>query len=226
MQYFYKPNRSILSLGSSLAMLILAGCTSASPGVSPFSDTSGLMAESSRIGSNPAQEFQNPERVTILGYDQDAMEPFISVDGQYLLFNNLNSAPVNTNLLYATRIDDLTFQYQGEILGVNTSELEGTPTMDQNNRLYFISVANYGDRFSTIYQGNFNAGEVSNVQLVENISRERFGFVNFDVETSIDGSELYFVDSWFGVALEGPKTANLVLAKRNGSGFAVASNSA
>src|ERR1700729_1395533 len=61
--------------------------------------------------------FTNPQPVTIKGYSQDAMEPFISPDGNYLFFNNSNAPTVNTNLFYATRIDDVTFQFQGEIGG-------------------------------------------------------------------------------------------------------------
>jgi hypothetical protein len=61
------------------------------------------------------------------------MEPSISRDGQYLFFNNSNDPSVNTNLHWAERIDDLTFQYRGEIAGVNTTSLEGVASMDRNN---------------------------------------------------------------------------------------------
>src|SRR5713101_10095004 len=69
--------------------------------------------------------FTNPERVTIDGYDKDAMEPFISLDGKYLFFNDSNNPPPGTftKLYYATRIDDLHFQLVGEIAGVNTTAL-------------------------------------------------------------------------------------------------------
>jgi len=53
------------------------------------------------------------------------MEPFITRDGRYLLFNNSNDPSVDMNLHYAERIDDLTFAYRGEIAGVNTPSLEG-----------------------------------------------------------------------------------------------------
>ncbi|MFQ6087920.1 MAG: hypothetical protein ACE5K0_03340 [Candidatus Methanofastidiosia archaeon] len=33
-------------------------------------------------------KFKNPQKVEIIGYDGDALEPFISRDGQYLFFNN------------------------------------------------------------------------------------------------------------------------------------------
>lgn len=36
-------------------------------------------------------EFGDPKRVEIIGYRGDAMEPFISRDGAYLFFNNLNA---------------------------------------------------------------------------------------------------------------------------------------
>ena len=76
--------------------------------------------------------------MTIEGYSQDAMEPFISPDGNYLFFNNSNSLP-QTNLYYATRIDDVTFQFQGEIGGANATGLNAVPSMDVNNIFYFVS---------------------------------------------------------------------------------------
>src|SRR5260221_3567599 len=95
--------------------------------------------------------FTNPQPVTIIGYTQDAMEPFISPDGNYLFFNSSNSKPP-TNLYYATRIDDLTFQFQGEIGGVNVpGALTAVATMDSNNIFYFISNRSYPQTFSTIY---------------------------------------------------------------------------
>jgi hypothetical protein len=167
--------------------------------------------------------FDHPERVVIRGYDGHAMEPFVTRDGRYLLFNNLNDPSINTNLHYAERIDDLTFQYRGELQGVNTPALEGVPTMDRHNILYFVSPRSYDKTFSTIYRGSFANGRVSGVELVHGISRKEPGIVNFDVEVSPDGSVLYFVDSRF--ARGGPETADLVIAERRGSGFQRAGNS-
>jgi hypothetical protein len=39
----------------------------------------------------------------------DAMEPFISKDGQYLFFDNRNDPYVNTDLFYAARLDEAPF---------------------------------------------------------------------------------------------------------------------
>ena len=65
------------------------------------------------------------------GYNGDAMEPFLTRDGKFLFFNNLNESGVNTNLHWAERVDDLHFKYRGEIEGVNTAALEGVASMDR-----------------------------------------------------------------------------------------------
>ena len=171
------------------------------------------------------REFTTPQRVSILGYSDHAMEPFLTRDGRYLFFNNLNDPAVNTNLHWAERIDDLTFQYKGEIAGVGTSALEGVASMDRNNTFYFVSTRSYNQTLSTIYRGTFANGAVSGVELVPGISALTPGMVNFDAEISPDGNTLYFVDSQFSAAGI-PLTADIVIAERSGTGFSRATNSA
>lgn len=173
----------------------------------------------------PYAGFRAPERVTIRGYKGDAMEPFITKDGDYLLFNNLNDPSVNTNVHYAARIDDLTFAYKGEITGVNTASLEGVPSMDRNGVLYFVSVRSYDKTFSTLYRGRFRDGNVTGVELVPGVSLRKPGMVNFDAEISDDGSTLYFVD---GDLSKDPKpfSADIAIATRSGDGFRRDPNSA
>ena len=88
---------------------------------------------------NDAAAFDAPNIVTIRGYHDDVMEPFLSRDGAILFFNNLNEPSVNTDIHYAVRIDPLTFEYKGRVGHVNTSALEGVPTMDRSGTFYFIS---------------------------------------------------------------------------------------
>jgi hypothetical protein len=161
--------------------------------------------------------FRAPQRVTIRGYDGHAMEPFFTRDGRYLMFNNLNDPTENTNLHYAERKDDLTFEYKGEIKGVNTAALEGVPSMDKDGMLYFVSPRSYGETFSTLYRGRFKDGSVDGVELVPGVSLKRPGIVNFDVEISADGKTLYTVDALFAVG--SPKNADFVIATRDGTGF-------
>jgi len=171
--------------------------------------------------------FTNPEPVTIEGYSQDAMEPFVSPDGNCLFFNNSNSARP-TNLYYATRIDDVTFKFQSEIVGANSGglTLSAVPSMDINNIFYFISDRSYGQTFSTIYSGTFSAGSLSNVALVPGVSKDKPGDVNFDQCISPDGGTLYFVDGVFSGGASVPAVATIAIAKRHGDHFVRLKNSA
>jgi hypothetical protein len=162
-------------------------------------------------------EFSNPQRVTIRGYDGDAMEPFLTRDGKILFFNNLNEPEVNTNLYWAERIDDLTFQFKGEVGGVNTPVLEGVASMDREGNFYFVSPRSYDQTASTLYRGHFSHGAVTGVELVPGVSLAKPGIVNFDAEISADGSTLYFVESQFEHG--GPKWAHILFAQRKGSVF-------
>jgi hypothetical protein len=95
----------------------------------------GAVASSAPVSqSRPAgtyKTFTDPQMVKILGYSGRAMEPFISEDGEHLLFNTSNVAPSIPALEFATRVEADTFQYQGEIEGANQSGyLSGTPSMD------------------------------------------------------------------------------------------------
>jgi hypothetical protein len=171
--------------------------------------------------------FTNPEPVTIQGYTQDAMEPFISPDGNYLFFNNSNSLPT-TNLYYATRIDDVTFKFQGEIVGANAGPmtLSAVSSMDMNNTFYFVSNRSYPLTLSTIYSGTFSNGSLSNVALVAGVSKHMFGDVNIDQCISPDGTTLYFVDAVIGSGGPVPSAASIQIATRNGDQFTRLNNSA
>jgi hypothetical protein len=162
--------------------------------------------------------FQNPQRVTIEGYNGDAMEPFLSRDGKYLFFNNLNEPSVNTNLHWAERVDDLHFKYRGELKGVNTAALEGVPSMDRAGNFYFVSNRSYDQTASTLYRGKFSDGTITGVELVPGVSLAKPGIVNFDAEVSADGETLYFVESEFSF-LGQPKNARILFARRKGDNF-------
>lgn len=173
----------------------------------------------------PYTAFHDPRRVTLRGYTDDAMEPFITRDGKYLLFNNRNDPSVNTDLHYAARIDALTFDYRGKLVGVNTAALEGVPSMDRTGELYFVSPRSYASTLSTLYRGRFQDGTVTGVEIVPGVSPQKRGIVNFDAEISADGNTLYFVD---GDLSKGgmPSAADIVIATRDRAGFRRAPNSA
>lgn len=154
------------------------------------------------------------------------MEPSISRDGRFLFFNNSNDPTVNTNLHYAERIDDLTFQYRGEIGGVNTSALEGVASIDGNGVFYFVTTRSYAQTLSTIYRGNFSNGAVSAVEIVPGVSSMVAGMVNFDAEISPDGTTLYFADGQAAAVPTGFSSADIHIGQRQGAGFARSADSA
>jgi len=165
-----------------------------------------------------ASKFSHPQRVTIRGYDADAMEPFLSRDGKYLFFNNLNSPPANTDLYWAERVDDLTFQFKGEVGGVNTRALEGVPSMDRDGNFYFVSDRSYDSTASTIYSGRFASGSLTSVALTPGVSLKKPGIVNFDAEVGADGDILYFVESQFNRHGQ-PRSAKIIFALKRGNQF-------
>jgi hypothetical protein len=149
------------------------------------------------------------------------MEPFITLDGRYLLFNNLNQPWVHTTLRYARRVGPETFVYGGEIAGANdATALTGVPTPTGHGKLYFISPRSYARTLSTIYTGRFAAGRATGVALEPGLAAHQLGIVNFDVDVNAQGTNLYVSQGQFGggSALE---SAQLVLYARRGAGFAL-----
>jgi hypothetical protein len=172
--------------------------------------------------------YSDPQPVTVQGYDasRGIMEPFITRDGQYLLFNNGNAAH-NTDgkkrdpdLHHAQRINDHTFQYLGEIRGANSSMVDGAPSLDQNNRLFFISPRAYQKKRSTIHSGIFKNGAVTDVSLVRgDISPNKPGWLNMDAEISTDGKTLYYTVNQWNTDFNLPKTSDLHVAQWVGDRF-------
>jgi len=160
-------------------------------------------------------EFSNPQSVTIRGYDRDAMEPFITRDGRYLLFNDSNAPGNDTNLQYAERIDDLTFQYRGQIASINSTALDGVATADTSGTMYFVSTRSYAQTQSTIYRAAFDNGTAREVALVQGLAKP--GVVTFDVDVTPDGDSLYLSDGIFNGG-DVPQAADLVMATRDVSG--------
>jgi Tol biopolymer transport system component len=188
----------------------------------------GCAGSSGTGGSAPPpiySAFGNPTAVVITGYSGDAMEPFISKDGQYLFFNNRNDPSINTDLFYASRIDDQTFTYLGPVPNLNSPQLDAVASLDTLGNFYFVSTRSYATTLSTIYSGQFSGSSVANIALVPGISMQKAGYVNFDAEISADGQTLWFDDGQYtssGVL----QSASIVIANRQSTSFARQDNSA
>jgi hypothetical protein len=162
--------------------------------------------------------FTDPRCATIRGYTGDAMEPFLTRDGRYVLFNTSNAPNAQTDIQVARVVDELTFDYVGPLAGANSAALDGVPTVATDGTFYFVSVRSFAETGATIYSGRFHDGVVDGVALVPGFPRGP-GLVHFDVEVSADGETLYYARGIFsGGAV--PKSADLAVAVRQGESFA------
>jgi hypothetical protein len=175
----------------------------------------------------PRAEFRDPRRVAISGYDGDAMEPFISCDGNYLFFNNRNEPSAQTDVHFAAKAGDDGFSYLGPVSGVNQPSpvLDAVPSLDAAGTFFFISTRSYETTLSTLYAGAFREGQVTAVRLVEgDFARRQPGWLTMDAEVSRDGSLLYYADARFAGGAA-PEEADLGVARRVGDAFNVAADS-
>ena len=89
---------------------------------------------------NDESAFGSPERVTMIGYNGDVMEPFISRDGVYLFFNNAGG-PTDKDLFYGVFVNETTVRFEGALTAINTAYVDGVPTLDSKNTFYYVSTA-------------------------------------------------------------------------------------
>jgi|JI10StandDraft_1071094.scaffolds.fasta_scaffold76710_3 hypothetical protein len=138
--------------------------------------------------------------VSINGLTFDAMEPFLSNDENTLFFNSLNAGG-NTNLYYAERVDDSTFNYIGLLNGtVDTSanHLDAVASMDSTNRFYWVSLRNYPTIFENLHSGLFNGTTISNVKRVYgNFNIPTLGWIIMDAAVSYQSVQLYYCNAFF-----------------------------
>ena len=164
--------------------------------------------------------FSSPEQVSLAGYEGSAMEPEISPDGRYLLFNTSNVAPNIPQLELATRTGADAFEFDGPLPGEGVNEvgqLSGTPSLDREGDLYFVSPRFYAETLSTAFAGRFLAGSVSGVHPLEGISGETPGIVDFDVSVSPDGASIFAsVGDYRTGSLS---AAHIALYERSGAAF-------
>lgn len=172
--------------------------------------------------SSSGSTFGNPKKVNIVGNPYSAMEPFISRDGNVLFFNSDKSDDPKTekNIYYAVRIDDLNFQFMGEVKGINTNAVDGVPTMDIHGNFYYVSTAHYGKKngFTTVYKGKFVNGKIINITPIPELSIQKPGWLNMDIEISADGNTIYSTQTLFAGIRPVPKESYFFMAHLNNDG--------
>jgi Tol biopolymer transport system component len=181
--------------------------------------------------------YVDPRPVEIAGYSGSAMEPFISPDGMFLLFNNASGEEGDVNdspkrMYFASRTGALSFRFLGELPGVN-AHIAGSrtdaavPSLDARGRLYFTSDRQYRKDRNSIFVGDFNGRAVTNVHAVEgDISDPGTpGQINLDMGISPDGETLFVSRASVGPfgllsrLLGRPLEFHLLEARREGDRF-------
>ena len=153
------------------------------------------------------------------------MEPYISRDEKYLFFNN-HKGENNKELYYAEKIENLIFQYKGEVHGVNTPDVDANPTMDSQNNFYFITTRDIdsGD-FDTIYTGIFEEGFVKELKKVKGtINVDKKMWVNMGVEITRDGYEMYTSNARFKIGSDFPSEGDIRYAIKEDGEFNIPDN--
>ncbi|MFT4779466.1 MAG: hypothetical protein ACI923_002007 [Flavobacteriales bacterium] len=165
--------------------------------------------------------------VTIIGFEAfDAMEPFISADGNYLFFNNLNDG-VNTKLYYASKVNDSTFNYIDELNGPNQLEapqLDAVADMDSINNFYWTSTRDYPAELNNLFHGTLDEGDVTDIgRVYGDFNMGIPGWLVMDHGISWDGALLYFNNARFDSDnCLGPCETNMGIAQKvNDSTFNV-----
>jgi len=162
--------------------------------------------------------FGPEKKVNINGLSFDAMEPFISKDGQTLFFNSLNSGG-NTNLYYATRVNDTLFNYVGLVNGCydpTPNHLDGVASLDSSNTFYWVSLRNYPTQIENLHKGVYSSGNVSTIKRVYgdfNIASP--GWLIMDAAINHQGDKLYYCNAFFNSCAFGmPCKARLGVAQQ------------
>lgn len=202
-------DRVALFLAALACAALLAGCSDPAPvALTPVDTTTAYPS------------FINDREVAITGYSGDAMEPFISGDGQVLFFNSLNDGD-STSLYHATRVSDTAFAFAGEVGGVNGTppHLDAVASLDGGGRFYFVSTRNYPAVFENLQAGDYAAGAVTGVAPVAgDFYVYSPGWLIMDAEIARGGSTLYYCNARFdGGAI--PAEARLGVASKQGASF-------
>lgn len=173
---------------------------------------------SSSVNAPLDSTFGEPKCLAISGYTADAMEPFVTRDGHFLLFNSSNAPGARTDLFVA-RLEQggAAARLLGPLHGANSGALDGVPTVSRAGDLYFVSLRSYDATFATIHRARFAAGAASDVALVQGLAR-RAGMVHFDVEVSADGRMLIYSRGEFR-GRPVPEEADLEIATGRGTEF-------
>jgi len=162
--------------------------------------------------------YENPMEVTINGYTDHAMEPFISPDGQTLFFNSLNNG-IDTKLYYATKSTETTFTFMGELAGTNQvsdPQLNAVAGLDIGNVFYWVSLRDFPVERDNLFYGSYYNGSIIDIGRIHgDFYNYNAGWLVMDHGISVDGQTFYYNNARFdGTNCTGPCETILGIAKK------------
>lgn len=167
--------------------------------------------------------YGNETQVAITGYTLDAMEPYLSVDGNALFFNNLNDG-VKTSLYYSSKVNDSVFNYIGLVPIVNqtiTPRLDAVASVDSANNFYWVSLRDYPTYLENLYRIKFlSTGYTNYGKLYGDFYINQPGYLIMDATTNYYGNQLIYCNAYFNNCSGLPCKASMGIAsKLNDSTF-------
>jgi hypothetical protein len=157
--------------------------------------------------------FAPMQPVAIEGYADHAMEPFIARDGQTLFFNNRNEPAEETDLHWASRIDDTHFRYRGAITSANSNHLDGVASFARDGTFAFTSLRAFESRGATIWMGRWTGEAVTALSLETALRPGPPPRFNMDGELSASAARFYVTDNLWAL-IGGLRTSDIRLAVR------------
>lgn len=166
--------------------------------------------------------YGNPQPTRIDGYGDDCMEPFITGDGNYLLFNNSNSPFVDTHIHLCKRIGENHFQHLGILAGSVSKSKDMAPTIDAEGQLFYTCLLSYEKDGQSIYCGNFAGETLKNIAPAKgDISPRKPGEINMDCDISNDGKTLVLSRAHFANPFLPPDKSDLAIAEKKNGKFSL-----
>lgn len=144
--------------------------------------------------------YLNENKVTIVGYTLDAMEPQISADGNALFFNSLNDG-ITTSLYYAAKINDSTFNFLGAVPVVNqtvTPRLDAVACLDSASNFFWVSTRGWPTNIENVHRIKFLTSGYTNFgRLHGDFYINNPGFLIMDACINFQGNTLIYCNAYF-----------------------------
>lgn len=198
-------------------LTILSACA-----VAQILDPAATLPVDSGAQEKSSSLYESPQPVSIDGYNDECMEPFITGDGRYLLFNNSNSPFVDTHIHICKRLGENSFKHLGLLSGSVSKSKDMAPTIDADGHLYFTTLRSFDKDGHSIYCGEFAKEGLKNVSLPNgDISPHKPAEINMDSDISKDGKTLLLSRAHFANPLLPPDKSDLAIAEKENGKFSL-----